>query len=108
MLTKNASKADEIRHWNVFLDSLEAGTYLHSMFSKYREAVEQEIRNDFAIGPVANVLAAREEARAELTAIEQKVAKLTTEVANLSWTRDQLSRQIRDMRETARKISEVS
>ncbi len=74
-LTVAATKAEEIAHYNAFLATLQPGTYLHSMFAKTGGRVENEIRNDIAIGPVDDAIAERERVRKELAELQKAKVK---------------------------------
>ena len=103
-----ASKSEEIAHWTEFVQSLSPGTYLHSMFAKHAFVVGDEILSDIAIGPVADVLAEREQAKKDVVdlrnnkvRLEKEISQLTSEKTRLEVAIDRIKDSIKEM---ARKI----
>jgi hypothetical protein len=106
-----STKSEEIAHYEAFLKTLGEGTYLHAMFSRTGGAVANEIRNDFACGPVADVIRERDAARAERLMEEARkeqirldAAALALDVASLEKRKRLLEREICELKERAQTI----
>ena len=105
-LTVAATKQEEIDYYNEFLASLQPGTYLHSMFAKTGGRVEQEIRNDFAIGPVENIIREREEAQKALADLNQRKVLLEKELRDKERELVRFRAAILDIKTQARRLAD--
>lgn len=111
-LTANPSKAEEIAHFNEFVNALPRGSYLHAMLADAVAVVASNISNDFATDPLGEVW---ERQREELTALAKMKAEraelaesnrvATLAARSLTREMDRIRKAIDDMRAEARSIA---
>lgn len=117
-LTYTASKEQELAHFRAFVDSLDEGTYLHSLLEGFEDYAEAQIRSDMAIAPVPllpemerriwEMEVAVKAARDQAVAAERESGRLRLYIEELRKAvseRDRLQEAL-DREQTARQVLE--
>lgn len=107
-LTENSSKAEEIAHWQAFLATLPANSYLALYFQGSTEFLENAMRNDMAIEGARDLNNRRLLALGECLDAEKRLKQLTEQRDTLEAAVRRLKReasQIRDALEDASRTS---
>lgn len=113
-LPANPSKAEEIAHYNEFVNALPKGSYLYAMLHDTVAAVASNIRNDFACDPLNQTWERQREAVAELdklnkqkAAVEEENRQAQIALEGRKRDHDRMRKQIDNLRAEARRIAEA-
>ena len=113
-LPANPSKAEEIAHFNEFVNALPKGSYLYSMLHDAVATVANNIRNDFACDPLKETWEKQREEAAALDKLKKQRADL--EEANRQAQialdgrkrdHDNMRKKIDNLRAEARRIADA-
>lgn len=112
-LKDNCSKADELAHWQMFLNTLPSHSYLAQYFRDSVPMLEDAMRNDMSIEPVKvlrsnylEALRSEGEALSRKKTAQDELAKVQREV---HYAREDLRKyrdELKDLRDAAIKLAE--